>query len=137
MDVPSSFQPRKPGILVADDEPAICDMLRAHLEGRGFVVFTALDGKEAMEVYQTHQNSIDLALLDVMMPRQNGVETLDALHQIQPKLPCCFMSGLLDSKALLELVTRGALGVFSKPLDLHQLIATVWQLVKGSEAEEI
>ena len=61
-------------ILVVDDERAIADIIKFNLEKEGYLVQTAYDGVEAME--KMHNSDIDLAILDVMMPKKDGFEVL-------------------------------------------------------------
>lgn len=60
-------------ILVIDDEMEIRDLIGICLEGEGFVVFEAANGKVALKILEKHQ--MDLVILDIMMPKMDGIET--------------------------------------------------------------
>jgi DNA-binding NtrC family response regulator len=128
---------RQPGILIADDDPGILHLLRAALQSHGFAAWLAKDGQEAIDLFQIHKDSIDMVLLDVKMPRLNGPQVLAEIKRIQPKVACCFLSGVVDRKAGLELLNEGALGFFPKPFNSGKVAEMVWQLVEGSEPAEV
>ncbi len=106
------------GVLVADDEPAICALLKSVLTSSGFQVWTARHGEEAVECYQQHRDEIDVVLLDVFMPLLDGPQTLEALALLDPEVRCCFMSGHSGNYSLQRLRRMGASCFFLKPLDL-------------------
>jgi CheY-like chemotaxis protein len=117
---------RKPGILVADDEPALREILEVVLRQEGFTVWAAEDGREALALYQQHRGEIDLVILDVHMPELDGPHTLEELRQTDPEVRCCFMSGSGSNLySLHQLRQMGACCFFRKPLDLPTLLALV------------
>ena len=71
-------------VLLADDEARIVRALKDLLTANGFYVFTALDGQEALEVFEQHSEQIDLVLLDVMMPKLDGFGVLRELKTLAP-----------------------------------------------------
>jgi two-component system cell cycle sensor histidine kinase/response regulator CckA len=72
IEAPLESNADKPGILVVDDELPIQMMLAFALRHKGFTVWLASSGQEALELYQQHQEGIDLVLLDVQMPDMDG-----------------------------------------------------------------
>ncbi len=120
---------------MVDDEPGILTLLASVLRDQGFSIWQAEDGQKALDLYQIHHGSIALVILDVKMPRLDGPQTFAALKKLEPKIACCFMSGVLDRAGTQELLDKGALGVFPKPLDMKRVLDTVRQLVTGSEPE--
>jgi CheY-like chemotaxis protein len=119
----------KPGVLVVDDEPVVRDLLELALRYRGFEVWVAAGGAEALRVYQRHRDDIALVLLDVRMPGLDGPQTLDALQQIDPAVRCCFMSGELGGYEASDLLNRGALLLFPKPFRLMEVAGMLRHLV--------
>jgi PAS domain S-box-containing protein len=79
--------------LVADDEPGVRDLLRIFLEGAGFHVIQALDGIEALDLFQVHGEQLALVVLDGAMPRLGGVEALSRMRLLRPDLPALLVSG--------------------------------------------
>jgi CheY-like chemotaxis protein len=116
----------KSGILVVDDEPAIRRLLQTALRQHGFfAVWTAADGRQAVEIYRRHRQDIGLVLLDVQMPVLDGPRTLAVLQRINPQVCCCFMSGHTGAYTEAELQERGGLYVFAKPFRLTQIITVL------------
>ena len=80
-------------ILVADDEDGVRGVAGRMLQGLGFEVLEACDGQEALEVYDRNSDRIRLVLLDFMMPRLDGAQTLALLAGRRQDLPVLLMSG--------------------------------------------
>jgi CheY-like chemotaxis protein len=118
----------KPGVLVVDDEPLLLAVLDAGLQQRGFTVWLASNGVQALQVYQAHAAEIALVLLDVRMPGLDGPQTLAALRRLNPSVRSCFMTGNLGLYTPEELSALGAIQVFPKPFDLNQLVEALWRL---------
>jgi CheY-like chemotaxis protein len=110
----------QPGVLVVDDEHLVRIMVQLALERNGFDVWLASNGREAIQLYRRHRDRIDVVLLDVRMPGQDGPQTLDALRELNPQVIACFMSG--DSGTYLpeELRQRGAAYIIAKPFHLDE-----------------
>ena len=125
----------KPGVLVVDDEHFVRAMVQLSLEQDGFDVWLACSGREAIHLYQKHQDSIDVVLLDVCMRGLDGPETLEALRALNPEVLACFMSGGTGAYRPEELRRRGAAHVIAKPFRLDQLANTLQLLVNGAPAE--
>ena len=116
-------------ILVVDDEVFIRNMLRMYLETQGFVVLLASDGEKALESFQGRREEIDLVLMDVRMPGMNGLETLMAMQKLGA-VRCCFMTGDLGTLTVSELLDRGALHLFQKPLILGEMVQVLHRLMR-------
>ena len=121
----------RPGVLVVDDEHLVRIMVRMGLERNGFAVWLASSGLEAIEVYRTHRERIAVILLDVRMPGLDGAQTLDALRELNPAVPACFMTGDGGNYAVEELIRRGASYVIDKPFVLNDLAQLLRQLADG------
>lgn len=83
----------KPGVLVVDDEHLVRIMVKLGLTRHGFRVWTAENSKESLEIFQEHQDEIDVVLMDVQIPKIDGPEILRRLRVLSPGIPACFMSG--------------------------------------------
>lgn len=106
---------RPTGILVIEDERLLLKAMTQGLRNRGFVVWTAQDGGEGVDLYQRFWAQIDVVLSDVQMPVLDGPKTLEALRKINPLVRCCFMTGDTRQSTSNSLLRRGALRVFAKP----------------------
>ena len=80
-------------ILVVDDEPMIRRVLELQLKHFGYRVALAAGGPEGLALFRALGEQVALVLLDVHMPGMSGPTTLAALRQIDPGVPCWFMSG--------------------------------------------
>jgi len=93
----SSTLPRPEGgsetILLAEDDPAVRDLVQSLLSGFGYQVILARDGQEAVEVFARHAGTIDLALFDVIMPRKSGMQACDELRKVDPAMKVLLLSG--------------------------------------------
>ncbi len=119
---------RQYGVLVADDEADVRDVLHNKLRQEGFSVWLAADGQEALDLYRDHHETIDVVLLDVRMPGLDGLQTLVALQKITPQVRCCFMTGYLGSHTPEKLCDLGAATVFAKPFRLAQVAHVLGEL---------
>ena len=128
----STSGPRKPGLLVVDDDPSVRQLLSLGLRHHGFSVWLAADGLEAIQLYRTQGDQIDLILLDVRMPGLDGPQTLSILRQLKPNVRCCFISGETGGYAPEELAALGAECFFKKPFSLAEVAQILWQLLGKS-----
>ena len=113
------------GVLVIDDDADLRSTLRDMLEELGCHVVTAKDGVEGVTRFE--QQTVDLVFTDILMPRQEGIETIRALRKLRPGLPIVAMSGggpLHDMRYLDFAGKLGADHVLQKPFDF-QTIAKV------------
>lgn len=102
-------------LLMVDDEAAILAVGRRTLTELGFTVLTAGDGQEAMEVYRQHHDAIRCVILDLVMPGQDGVQTLAALHELNPQLPVIIATAYPVAKAIEMLAGQLYSGLIHKP----------------------
>lgn len=80
-------------ILIADDEKLIRDMLSGFLVGCGYSIILAEDGEKAIDLYQQHSERIHLVIMDVVMPRKDGITTYREIKRLNPHLKIFLMSG--------------------------------------------
>jgi len=110
-------------ILVVDDEQSIRRTLRDILEYEGYQVEEAEDGEEALAVLSA--TPYDLVILDVKMPKIDGMDVLRELHSSQPALPVVMISGHGTIETAVEATRAGAYDFVEKPPDLNRLLLTV------------
>ena len=107
-------------IIIVDDEPNIRDTLKEFFQQLGgFRVITAHDGIEALKLIS--ENSFDCALIDLQMPRMNGVELLEKIHHYDNTLPVIIMTGHASLEVAIETVRFGASYFLNKPVRLAEL----------------
>jgi DNA-binding response OmpR family regulator len=115
-----------PRILIIDDEAALRDVLARLLEREGHEVFTAGDGVDGLRLWREHGAAA--VILDIHMPRSDGIETLVQLRALAPELPVIVISGGDQTRALGLLSDARLLGAtrtLAKPFSLSELTAAV------------
>jgi class 3 adenylate cyclase len=119
-----------PRILVADDNPANVDILQTRLAVHGYEIVTASDGEEALAVAREKQP--DLILLDVMMPRMDGLEVCRRLKAdtALPFIPIILVTAKADSKDIVAGLEAGGDEYLTKPVDQAALVARVKSMLR-------
>jgi two-component system nitrogen regulation response regulator NtrX len=110
-------------ILVVDDEDNIRTSLAGVLEDEGFRPLFANDGVTALEVIR--KELPDLVLLDIWMPRMDGIETLQRMKELHPSLLVIMMSGHGTIETAVKSTKMGAYDFIEKPLSLEKLLVTI------------
>jgi DNA-binding NtrC family response regulator len=110
-------------ILIVDDEKSIRKTLREILEYESYHVDEAQDGAEALKMIK--DGDYDCVLLDIKMPKMDGMEVLEKLTQQQSDVPVIMVSGHGTIDTAVEAVKKGAFDFVSKPMDLNRLLITV------------
>src|SRR5437764_788797 len=104
-----------PGVLIAEDEPGIRRLLELTLARAGLAVWSASDGREAVEVFHRHREHIALVLLDVRMPRLDGPAALAELRRLEPTLVALFVTGYMGVHETNGLLAQEVAAVLRKP----------------------
>tara|TARA_B110000858_G_scaffold194218_1_gene248181 strand:- start:30706 stop:33840 length:3135 start_codon:yes stop_codon:yes gene_type:complete len=112
-------------ILIVDDEPINLTVLNNHLSLGNYRVIQALDGEEALRLF--HQESPDLVLLDVMMPRMSGFELCKEIRKVEPinRLPIIMLTAKDQAQDLAEGFSSGANDYISKPFTKKELLSRI------------
>ncbi len=108
-------------VLLVDDEQMILDVGGQMLETLGYQVLTAPNGKEAIKLFELHQDHIVLVILDMIMPVMGGSETFDKLKSMHPNLKVLLSSGYAVDGQASDILKRGCNGFIQKPFNLEQL----------------
>lgn len=109
-----------PNILVVDDEPAVIALVRRSLEKtEGYSVATALTAQEARQ--RLHEGVTDVAIFDVLLPDESGLELIQTVKEIDPRLPVIFITGGGTAGTAIEAMKAGAFDYLAKPLDVGKL----------------
>ena len=108
-------------VLVVDDESIIRDLARGALQGIGFRVLEARDGLEAVEFFEAGQESVDLVLLDMTMPRMGGAEAFRRIRTLSPRTRVLLTSGYTQKESLESLEDLPPDGFLQKPFRIRDL----------------
>lgn len=109
-------------VLVVDDEESLRDFVRRNLEVRGYTVYTAGNGLEALAV--VGNEDVELVILDVMMPHMDGLETLRRIRQ-QSFVPIIVLSAMGEEQDKVRALNLGADDYLAKPFGVDELMARV------------
>jgi len=107
-------------ILIADDDETVRAALRDILEAAHYRVIEAVDGEEAKVMFSEHSDDLDMAILDVVMPKAGGVQVADYIHGYKKGFPVVFMTGY-DKDSALSAEFRNSQDLLRKPWDIEQL----------------
>lgn len=119
-------------VLIADDDQGLRLGLRLFLESKGHEVFEAFDGIKALEVFEnSNPTSFDFVLLDVDMPRLNGLETLKKLKVMSPATSMIMMTAYANIDNAVEAVKNGAFSYLQKPLNYPDLEEVMQKALKA------
>ena len=112
-------------ILVIDDEPVVLEVTRDILERLGYRILCAHDGQEAVEIAQSYEGDIHVAVLDMGMPVMGGAQAYPLLMKARPNLKVLISSGYELDPAAQTLLDAGASAFIQKPFRAHVLATTV------------
>ncbi|HEX4402453.1 MAG TPA: response regulator transcription factor [Galbitalea sp.] len=120
-------------ILIADDDPQILRALKVTLRARGYEIFTAGDGAEALDLAAQHHP--DLVMLDLGMPKLDGVEVIQGLRG-WTQVPVLVVSGRTDAADKVDALDAGADDYVTKPFAIDELLARIRALTRRVVAPE-
>jgi CheY-like chemotaxis protein len=115
-------------VLLVDDEGIIWDVVIDMLQNLGYTVVLAEHGKDCVEIYSQNQGSIDLVLLDMVMPEMNGRDAFYALKEIDPNVNVLLSSGYVKEGDAQDVLDAGALGFLQKPYRMVDLAKAIREI---------
>jgi PAS domain S-box-containing protein len=133
---PMSVAPKGVGngtVLVVEDEPAVRNGMTLMLKQFGFLVLSAEDGVEAVELFRQHRGEIGCVLCDLTMPRMNGWDTLAALRKIAPGIPVILVSGYSEAQVMEGSHPELPNALLQKPFGSKVLVAAINQIMTGKK----
>lgn len=120
----------KKTVLVVDDELSLRDFVRRNLEIREFHVLTAANGLEALALFNSY--SVDLVILDLMMPHMSGLETIQRIRQ-ESLVPVVVLSALGEESDKIKALNLGADDYLTKPFGVGELLARIRAVMRRSQ----
>ena len=118
-------------ILVAEDEDGVRKLLRRILESSGYTVLTAIDGEDALAVFEQHENDIALAILDVMMPKLSGRQVMERIQARCPRMRFLFASGYSPDAIHTDFVVDEGIRLVPKPYQKSSLLKAIRDELDG------
>ncbi len=113
-------------ILIVDDDWLMIMVAQTVLESMGYQVLTALTGREAIDLYKKHQESIHLVILDLVMPELDGRQVVEQLRLLNPEIKILLCSAILQETAVSDLLEGNkCAGFIPKPWRLSEIEKSV------------
>jgi response regulator RpfG family c-di-GMP phosphodiesterase len=106
-------------ILIVDDEPAICELIKAYLKKTGYEVASAGNGIDALAIVKS--GSIDLVITDIKMPGMSGIELLQKIREYSNTLPVLLATGFPTMETAIEALKAGAYDYIAKPFHFEEI----------------
>ena len=121
-----------PTILIADDDTELCELLREYLGLEGFEVRLAFDGEQALA--ESRRPGLDAMVLDIMMPRMNGIDVLRNLRK-ESELPVIMLTARGDDLDRIIGLELGADDYLAKPANPRELLARIRAILRRSNTQ--
>ena len=121
-------------LLVADDKAVARDPIVALLERSGYVIFTAKNCPETVDVFRENADKIVAVLLDYSMPGGHSDDVFEELQRIRPQVPVIMMSGYAEEHVVARFKGLGIVGFLKKPFGRAVLLDTVQRAIDPSAA---
>lgn len=114
-------------VLIVDDEEEIRNIVKHHLRNAGYAVIEAEDGERAIERINEGNNpeEVDTVIVDIRMPKINGIETISYFKKDFPSLPLIVMTGFADINLAKNLISKGVKEFLLKPVEKRRLLDVV------------
>ena len=120
----------QPEILLIEDDPGVADGLKKELQAEGYRVATATRGDDGLA--RAREHFCDVVLTDLKMPGLSGLELIEQLHAVKPKLPIIMMTAFGTTETAIEATKLGAYDYLLKPFDMGELLDLLAKAVASS-----
>ncbi len=128
------MKPSHKSILIVEDQHLILSFIKNILQKKVDTIYTAMNGKEGLELYKTHKP--DIVLTDLQMPIMSGLEMIRSIREHDPDAKILIISAYSDTKYMLEAIDMGVNGFHIKPIDRDKLLEQVDALIRQITLEE-
>ena len=120
-------------VLVIEDDRAVQKALKRLFEAEGYAVDVASDGQEGL--FLAESNAYDVVLLDLMLPKLDGMELLGRIRQSGQRTPVLVLTARDDKESVIALLNAGADDYLTKPFDLGELLARTKALIRRGKGQ--
>ena len=122
-------------ILVVDDDPYVLESISRMLAEYGYPVIPCNCGEDA--ITQLLKNDTKLILTDIKMPGISGIELLEKIHSIYPKMPVILMTGYAELDLAIDAIKKGAFDFITKPYNPEYLVHTIEKANRYTELLQV
>ncbi len=112
-------------ILLVDDEDGFRELIREMLTDFGYNITLAGDGQEALEYYRENTDSINLAIIDMNLPRLSGLECFREMKKINPNIRAILCTGINISEDTINMAEEGIMDFIQKPFEMKRLLKVI------------
>jgi PAS domain S-box-containing protein len=123
-------------VLVVDDDDGVRELVEAILQRAGLTVLLASDGHEALKLFRSRADEIDVVILDRTMPNIGGEEAFDKIRQIRPDAHVILLSGHSEECAAWHFIDRGLDAFLQKPFEPMTLLSRVRRILDADSNSE-
>ena len=116
-------------ILIVEDNDAMRELLKTLLQNDGHEVLSAHDGLEAVRLYKTAREKIELVITDVEMPNLSGVEAFRQIKKMNPGAKVIFVSGAMNRRLEEQLQNEGIQAFFQKPYAPADILTKIREIL--------
>jgi|GEM_PF-1932636 len=134
---PAKVQGGRETILLAEDEEAVREWATEILEAVGYVVLPAENGRVALQLFENHADSVDLALIDAVMPEISGFDLCRHILEVRPSVRILFCSGYSLNTIPGEFLEKNGLQLLQKPFLSDTLLRSVRETLDGQPAAAV
>lgn len=128
-EIPSKARGGNETILIAEDDQMVRALMQTILERAGYTTLTAENGEAAIDTIKARKDEIDMAILDVVMPKKSGKAVFDHIQQIKPSMAVLFASGYSENAIHTNFILETGLELIQKPFASGQLLHKTRQLL--------
>lgn len=121
-------------VLIVEDDPNIVELIQLYIEKIGFSSIVAYDGEDGVEKY--YSESPDCIILDIMLPKMDGMEVCRAIRLEDKKIPIIMLTGKGETYDIISGLETGADDYIVKPFDPNELMARVKTVLRRTVLSE-
>ena len=128
---------KKTSVLIVDDEPMVCDLLREDLNERGYLCTTALSGNDALT--SLAKQDFDVVLLDIRLPGMSGMEVLRRIRRTwfnHSDIATIMITAVNDINTAVDAMKLGASDYIVKPFELDEVDTSIRQAIEAKQATQ-
>ena len=126
--------PKKPRVLIVDDEQVVCDLLREELSERGYLCTTVLSGNDALA--KLDKEDFDVVLLDIRMPGMSGMDVLREVWSNHSHTAVIMITAVNDVDTAVQAIQLGASAYIVKPFELDRIDASIRAALESKPATD-
>ena len=136
-DTPVPVEMGNETILIVEDDDDFRKVEAEMLDRLGYRVYTARDGLEGVSVFDENKDEIDLVILDVIMPRMNGRDALEAIRRIRPDIPSLFVTGYSLDGIHVNYILEQGIEAIQKPFSFEVLSRKIREVLEKSKLRDM